>query len=193
MASNRQIISSQRIEHAIVLVRGHKVLLDTVLAELYNVTVKRLNEQVRRNLKRFPADFAFQLTAQEYDSLRSQFATLKPGRGQHRKYLPYAFTEQGVAMLSTVLNSDRAITVNIQVMRAFVRLREFLATHRELADKVLELERNLGAHDQQIQAIFRAIRQLMAPPKVKRRPIGFLVKEKAARYGTKLPRTKSAQ
>ena len=193
MASNRQIISSQRIEHAIVLVRGHKVLLDTVLAELYNVTVKRLNEQVRRNLKRFPADFAFQLTAQEYESLRSQIATLNPGRGQHRKYLPYVFTEQGVAMLSSVLNSDRAITVNTQVMRAFVRLREFLATHRELADKVLELERNLGAHDQQIQAIFRVIRQLMAPPKVKRRPIGFLVKEKAAPYGKKLARTKLTQ
>ena len=193
MASNRQIISSQRIEHAIVLVRGHKVLLDTVLAELYHVTVKRLNEQVRRNLKRFPADFAFQLRAQEYDSLRSQIATLNPGRGQHRKYLPYVFTEQGVAMLSSVLNSDRAITVNIQVMRAFVRLREFLATHRELADKVAELERNLGAHDQQIQAVFRVIRQLMAPPKVKRRPIGFLVKEKAAPYGKKLARTKLTQ
>ena len=96
-------------------------------------------------------------------------------------------------MLSSVLNSDRAITVNIQVMRAFVRLREFLPTHRELADKVLELERNLGAHDQQIQAIFRAIRQLMAPPKIKRRPIGFLVKEKAAPYGKKLARKKLAQ
>ena len=183
MAENRPIISNQRIERSIFFVRGHKVLSDADLAKLYNVSVKRLNEQVRRNVKRFPTDFAFQLTPPKHESLRSQIATLKQGRGQHRKYLPYAFTEQGVAMLSSVLNSDRAIAVNIEVMRAFVRLRDFLATHRELADKLKELERKLGAHDQQIQAIFEAIHQLMAPPKTKRRPIGFIVKEKAARYG----------
>jgi phage regulator Rha-like protein len=183
MADKRPVIPSQRIERSIFLVRGHKVLLDADLAELYNVSVKRLNEQVRRNSKRFPADFAFQLTALEYDSLRSQFATLKQGRGQHRKYPPYAFTEQGVAMLSSVLNSDRAVEVNIEIMRAFVRLREFLATHREQADKLKDLERKLGAHDQQIRAIFEAIRQLMAPPKTKRRPIGFIVRERPARYG----------
>jgi len=183
MADKRPLLASQRIERAIVLVRAQKVLLDADLAVLYNVSVKRLNEQVRRNSKRFPADFAFQLTPLEYESLRSQIATLKQGRGQHRKYLPFAFTEQGVAMLSSVLNSDRAVEVNIQIMRAFVRLREFLATHRELADKLKELESKLGAHDQQIQVIFRAIQQLMAPAKTKRRPIGFIVREKAARYG----------
>ena len=183
MAEKRPMISSARIERAILLVRGYKVLLDTDLADLYNVSVKRLNEQVRRNSKRFPADFAFQLTQMEYDSLRSQIATLKRGRGQHRKYLPLAFTEQGVAMLSSVLTSDRAVDVNIEIVRAFVRLRNFLATHRELADKLKELEQKLGAHDRQIEVIFEAIRQLMAPPKIKRRPIGFIVSEKAARYG----------
>jgi hypothetical protein len=183
MVAKQSLTSSARIERSILLVRGHKVLLDADLADLYNVSVKRLNEQVRRNSKRFPADFAFQLTQLEYDSLRSQFATFKHGRGQHRKYLPVAFTEQGVAMLSSVLNSDRAVDVNIEIMRAFVRLRNFLATHRELADKLTELEQKLGAHDRQIEVIFEAIRQLMAPPKTRRRPIGFIVSEKAARYG----------
>jgi phage regulator Rha-like protein len=125
----------------------------------------------------------FQLTWEETDSLRSQFATLKRGRGQHRKYLAYAFTEQGVAMLSSVLNSDRAIEVNIEIMRAFVRLRQILASHKELARKLEDLERRIGAHDQQIQAVFQAIRQLMTPPEPKKRKIGFLVKERPAKYG----------
>ena len=118
------LIPAERIEKSILLIRGQKVLLDRDLAELYEVPIKRLNEQVRRNLRRFPDDFMFQPTADEATALRSQFATLKTGRGQHRKFLPYTFTEQGVAMLSSVLNSDRAIEVNIAIMRAFVRLRK---------------------------------------------------------------------
>jgi phage regulator Rha-like protein len=183
MAGQKSMIPTERIERSILLIRGHKVMLDEDLAKLYGVSPKRLNEAVRRNIKRFPSDFMFQLTWDENDSLRSQFATLKRGRGRHRKYLPYAFTEQGVAMLSSILNSDRAIEVNIEIMRAFVRLRRILSSHKELARKLEDLERRIGAHDQQIQAVFQAIRQLMAPPATKKRKIGFLVEEKAARYG----------
>ena len=145
-------------------------MLDSDLAELYEVPTKRLNEQVRRNLKRFPADFMFQLTSEEAESLRSQFATLKPRRGKHRKYHPYVFTEQGVAMLSTVLNSERAIQVNIEIMRAFVRLRQILSSNRELSKRLDELEKK---YDVQFKVVFDAIRQLMAPPPTKRRKIGF--------------------
>ena len=158
-------------------------MLDADLADLYGVPVKRLNEQVRRNNRRFPADFMIRLTREEHEGLRSQIATLKPGRGEHRKYLPYGFTEQGVAMLSSVLNSDRAIDVNIEIMRAFVRLRQLLSAHKELSRKLADLERKVGTHDGQIQAIFEAIRQLMTPPEPTKRRIGFLVKERGARYG----------
>jgi hypothetical protein len=144
------------------------------LAELYGVPTKRLNEQVRRNLRRFPDDFMFRLTAEEAAALRSQFATLKAGRGQHSKYLPYAFTEQGVAMLSSVLNSDRAVEVNIAIMRVFVRLREIMSTHKDLARKLDELERKLAEHDEKFAIVFEAIRQLMAPPPAPPKPrIGF--------------------
>jgi len=180
MAAKKTFIPAERIERAILLIRGHKVLLDSDLALLYGVTIKRLNEQVRRNNKRFSNDFMFRLTSKENDSLRSQFATLKPGRGQHRKYLPYVFTEQGVAMLSSVLNSDRAVRVNIEIMRTFVKLRRMLATHEDLARKLNALEKK---YDAQFRVVFDAIRQLMAPPDKKKRGIGFLVKEKAARYG----------
>ena len=145
-------------------------MLDSDLAELYEVTTKRLNEQVRRNIKRFPPDFMFQLTPEEFTSLRSQNATLKIGRGQHRKYLPYAFTEQGVAMLSGVLNSERAIDVNVAIMRAFVKLREFAMTHKELSRKLNAMEKK---YDAQFKVVFDAIRQLMTPPEPKRRKIGF--------------------
>lgn len=120
-------------------------MLDRDLAELYDVETKRINEQVRRNPKRFPDDFMFQLTEEEAESLRSHFATLKSGRGKHRKYLPYAFTEQGVAMLSSVLNSDRAIEVNVQIMWAFVKLREMLSTHKDLARKLADMEKKYDA------------------------------------------------
>ena len=146
-------------------------MLDKNLAELYEVSTKRLNEQVRRNISRFPADFMFQLTKDESSSLRSQIATLK--RGGHRKYLPYVFTEQGVAMLSSVLNSERAIQVNIAIMRAFVKLRQMLSTNKELAHKLAQLEHRIEKHDTEIHAIFEAIRQLMKPPDKPKRSIGF--------------------
>ena len=174
------LVPSERIEKRIFASRGQRVMLDTDLAELYRVTTKRLNEQVRRNIKRFPSDFMFQLTMEEDESLRSQIATLKGGRGQHRKYLPYVFTEQGVAMLSSIFNSDRAVQVNIEIMRAFVRLREMMATHKDLAKKLEALE---NKYDSQFKVVFDAIRQMMTPPEPKKRKIGFLVKERAAKYG----------
>ena len=154
-------------------------MLDADLAVLYGVSTKRLNEQVRRNRSRFPDDFMFQLTREEVRSLRSQIATSKQGRGG-RRYAPLVFTEQGIAMLSTVLNSERAIQVNIEIMRAFVRLREMIATHKDLARKLEALERR---YDAQFKVVFDAIRELMKPPESKKRKIGFLVKERAARYG----------
>jgi phage regulator Rha-like protein len=174
--------SFDRIEKSIFLIRGQRVMVDSDLVALYGVTTKRLNEQVRRNASRFARDFMFQLDEKEASALRSQFATSKEGRGG-RRYLPYVFTEQGVAMLSSVLNSERAIQVNIAIMRVFVRLREMMATHKELAHKLAELEERIRDHDEQIQAIFEAIRQLMAPPESPRKRIGFEVKERKIRYG----------
>jgi hypothetical protein len=153
------------------VIRGHRVILDSDLAELYEVEIKVLNQAVKRNIARFPDDFMFQLTAEEAARLRSQIVTLKAGRGEHRKYLPYAFTEQGVAMLSSVLHSDRAVHVNIEIMRAFVRLRQMLASNVELARKLASLERK---YDAQFKVVFDAIRELMTPPEPnKKRPIGF--------------------
>jgi hypothetical protein len=174
------LVPAERIERLILLIRGHKVLLDTDLAQLYNVSTKVLNQAVRRNKDRFPSDFIFQLTAEEVYSLRSQTVTLETGRGRHRKYLPYAFSEQGIAMLSSVLRSKRAVHVNIEIMRAFVRLRELLATHKDLARKLEALEKK---YDAQFKIVFDAIRQLMSPEAPKKRKIGFLVSEKAAKYG----------
>jgi phage regulator Rha-like protein len=169
-----ELVPQEIIEEKIFIIRGHKVMLDKDLAKLYGVPIKRLNEQVKRNLKRFPDDFMFQLSWEEAQSLRSQFATLNSKRGEHRKYLPYAFTEHGVAMLSSVLNSERAIQVNIAIMRAFGKLREILSTHKELAHKLRELEHKVGKHDEEIQLIFTAIRQLMEPPpEPPKRRIGF--------------------
>jgi ORF6N domain len=173
------VLPRERIERSILLFRGHKVMLDADLAGLYGVTTKRLNEQVRRNRSRFPEDFMFQLTSTEAASLRSQIATSNKGRGG-RRYAPYAFTEQGVAMLSTVLNSERAIQVNIEIMRAFVHLRQMLASNAQLARKLNALEKK---YDSQFRVVFEAIRELMTPPEPNKRKIGFLVKERAARYG----------
>ena len=172
------LVAAERIENRILLLRGCKVMLDSDLADLYEVEVKQLKRQVRRNIDRFPADFMFELSQQEYESLRRHFGTLK--RGEHSKYLPYAFTEQGVAMLSSVLKSKRAVQVNIEIMRAFVRLRQIMSTHRDLARKLEALEKK---YDAQFKMVFDAIRQLMTPPQPKRRRIGFLVEERAARYG----------
>jgi hypothetical protein len=186
------LVPVEHITRSILVLRGHKVLLDTELAALYEVSTKRFNEQVRRNHQRFPADFMFQLTAAELAALRSQIAisnapaalrsqiaTLKGGRGQHRKYLPYAFTEHGAIMAASILNSSRAVEMSVYVVRAFVKLREVLASNRELAQKLDQLERKLQTHDQAIVGIFNTIRKLMAPPPSppppppKGRPIGF--------------------
>ena len=173
-------ISLAQIEKLIYLVRQQKVMLSSDLAGLYGVEAKVLMQSVKRNIDRFPDDFMFQLTHQEVASLRSQIVTLKGGRGQHQKYLPYAFTEQGVAMLSSVLRSPRAVKVNIAIMRSFVRLRELLATHEDLARKLHMLERK---YDSQFKVVFEAIRQLMEPvPTPKRRPIGFRAREQRGRY-----------
>ena len=176
-------IAVEVIATRILELRGKKVMLDRDLAKLYGVKVKRLNEQVKRNTKRFPDDFMFQITKEEINSLRShfvtlnsrsQFATLK--QGQNIKYLPYVFTEHGVAMLSSVLNSERAIQVNILIMRAFTKLREILLTHKDLAAKIEALEKKYAEHDQTIKEIFEAIKQLFQPPPAKeKRIIGFRV------------------
>lgn len=168
------------------LLRGQRVLLDSDLAALYGVETRRLNEQIRRNAARFPEDFVFQLTAEEQHCLRSQNATLNSsGRGQHRKYLPYAFTEHGSVMAAMVLNSPRAVEVSVFVVRAFIRLRELAATHQELAQRLAELEEKSEAlsarHDAlahntraQLQQILATIRQLTMPQEPARRPIGFV-------------------
>ncbi len=173
------ILTSERIERSILLIRGHKVMLDADLAELYGVETRALLQAVSRNQKRFPEDFMFQMSKEEYELLRSQIVISKKGRGG-RRYLPYVFTEQGVAMLSSVLRSERAVQVNIEIMRAFVRLRKLVATHKYLARKLETLEKR---YDAQFKVVFDAIRELMAPPTPKKRKIGFLVKERAARYG----------
>lgn len=177
------VVAVEAIAGRIVILRGQRVIVDADLAALYGVPTKRLNEQVRRNAERFPADFMFALSQEEWDALRSQSATLKTGRGQHRKYLPYAFTEHGAIMAATILNSPHAVEVSIYVVRAFVQLRELLAGHKELAKRLNDLEtrmeRKLLTQDQAIAGILDAIRQLMAPPPVaKKRPIGFVTGEK---------------
>jgi len=167
---NKAIVPIDQIEKKIYIIRGKKIMFDSDLAELYGVEIKVLIQAVKRNIERFPEDFIFQLIKKEYDSLRSQFVTLNTGRGKHRKYLPYAFTEQGVAMLSSVLHSKRAIQVNIQIMRAFVKLREILASHKDLARKLEELEKK---YDAQFKIVFDAIRKLMSPPIEPKRKIGY--------------------
>ena len=161
------------IESRIFLIRGHKVLLDADLAVLYEVETRVLNQAVRRNAERFPEDFLFRLTKEEEEALRSQIVTSNEGRGG-RRYLPYAFTEQGVAMLSSVLTSKRAIAVNIAIMRTFVRLRQLLATHEELARRLDDLEWRQSEQGQQIQAVFDTIQQLIdAPAEDPKKRFGF--------------------
>ena len=166
------IATNLAIEQRILIARGHKVMLDADLAKLYEVTTKALVQAVKRNLDRFPADFGFQLTSQEFNHLRSQTVTSSSGAWGGRRTPPYAFTEQGVAMLATVLRSPRAIAVNIEIMRAFVRLRLAIASNKELSRKLTALE---AKYDAQFKAVFEAIRQLMTPPTPKRRGIGFVL------------------
>ena len=168
MASKQELVRVARIERAILTLRGHRVMLDSELARLYRVEVKALNQAVKRNSERFPDDFMFQLTAEEAEHLRSQSVTSRLWGG--RRTLPYAFTEQGVAMLSSVLRSPRAVQVNVEIMRAFVRLRSLLASHADLARKLDELEKK---YDSQFAVVFEAIRQIMTPPVPTRRRIGF--------------------
>ena|SRR2546421_6437102 len=180
MAAKRELIPAGRLAQSIHLLRGQKVMLSSHLAELYEVPVKVLNQAVKRHTSRFPTDFVFQLNAREFGILKSQFVT--SSWGGPRRARPYAFTEQGVAMLSSVLNSPRAVKVNIAIMRAFVKLRESLESNRELAHKFAELHRRVGKHDEEIAAIIDAIRQLMAPPELPRREIGFHAREAAPGY-----------
>lgn len=166
----KALVLVERIARTVHTLRGHNVMVDFDLAALYGVDVKALNQAVKRNRDRFPADFMFRLSALEAASLRSQSVTLKSGRGRHRKYRPYAFTEQGVAMLSSVLRSARAIHVNVEIMRAFVRLRRLLDSNADLAKRIDELE---AKYDEQFEVVFQAIRQLMAPPLRPNVRIGF--------------------
>ena len=196
---SKEIIPTEQIALRIRHFRGEKVLLDFDLAALYGVETRALNQAVRRNADRFPADFMFQLSIEEAETL-SQVVTpsvaghnvsnssqivMSSGKYRGKRYRPYAFTEQGVAMLSSVLNSESAVKMNIAIMRAFVQLRRALETNRELARKFSELERRIDKHDAEIDAILEAIRQLMAPPEKPRREIGFHVREQAARYRTR--------
>lgn len=174
------IVPTEHIDPLIVVIRGRRVLLDSDLAQLYGVTTTRLNEQVKRNLDRFPSDFMFRLTQEEWEALSSQIATSKGGRGGRRK-LPYAFTEHGAVMAANVLNSPVAVRASIAVVRAFVRLRQMLASHEDLARQLATLEKKFEKHDAQFKVVFDAIRQLMDPPPVKRRSIGFRREEKKER------------
>jgi len=175
MVGQVSVIPAETIEKKIYLLRRQKVMLSPDLAELYQVEPRALIQAVKRNIERFPQDFMFQLTKEEFANLKSQFVISSWG-GLRRAY-PYAFTEQGVAMLSSVLNSPRAIKVNIEIMRAFVRLRRMLASHAELARKLDALEKK---YDSQFKVVFEAIRQLMAPKEAPNKKIGFQLKEKRA-------------
>jgi len=198
---SKEIIPIELITQAIFVIRGQKVMLDYDLAALYGVEARALNQAVKRNANRFPGDFMFRLSADEMRRV-SQSVMLQTSRGKGKqnrdssqfvmssrkyrgkRYRPYAFTEQGVAMLSSVLSSDRAAKVNIAIMRAFVKLRQVLETNRQLARNFQKLEKRVGKHDEEINAILEAIRQLMAPPERPQREIGFHVREKPARYRT---------
>ena len=157
---NHSLLSEETISNKIYFIRSQKVMLDFDLASLYEVETKRLNEQVKRNLSRFPIDFMFKLTENEYNSLRSQFATLKKGRGEHQKYLPFAFTEHGVLMLSSVLKSDKAIQTNIQIMRIFTKVRQMLQDTTEIKVDILQIQKKLENHDKNIELVFSYLDEL---------------------------------
>ena len=188
MSDAISVLTEHLADH-ILVIRGQKVMLDADLAELYGVPTKRFNEQVKRNITRFPAEFMFQLTAEEFRALRSQIATSNrvtmlsqiatdpPGRGG-RRHAPYAFTEHGAIMAATILNSPKAVEMSVFVVRAFVELRKWLSTHQELAEKLEHLERKVSSHDQALAGVIDTIRQLMAPPNPKKRPIGFIAEPK---------------
>ncbi len=169
------------IESLIVVIRGQRVILAADLAHIYGVQTRGLNQAIKRNVKKFPDDFMFRLTRREAEKIsRSRSQSVIMTRGQNIKYLPYAFTEYGAIMAANVLNSPRAVQMSVFVVRAFVRLRQMIASHKNLTRRLNELEKK---YDAQFKVVFDAIRQLMTPPEAKKRKIGFLVKEKAARYG----------
>ena len=178
MKGSRDLVPIERIQHAIIQMRGNSVILDRDLAALYGVPTRALKQAVRRNLERFPTDFMFELSPEEFAAWRSQFVTSSADR-KGLRHPPMAFTEQGVAMLSGVLNSPRAVQANIAIMRTFVQLRRLLATNADLAGKLSELEKR---YDRQFQAVFDAIRELMRPSAHPRKEIGFKVREKSAAY-----------
>ena len=198
---SKEIIPVSRVAQAIRVLRGERVLLDFDLAALYGVETRALNQAVKRNPDRFPSDFMFQLSIEEAETIpqaaKSSVAghvvsdssqiVMSSGKYRGKRYLPYAFTEEGIAMLSSVLNSQRAVKVNIAIMRAFVKLRQMLDANRELAQKFSELETRVGKHDEEIVGILEAIRQLMAPVEQPRREIGFHVREKPSRYRVTKP------
>jgi hypothetical protein len=173
----------EQVESVIHVIRGQRVMLDSDLAQIYEVSTKQLNQQLKRNRNRFPGDFAFQLTVEEFTSLRSQFVTSKQRGG--RRYLPWVFTEHGSLMLASVLNSDIAIQASVRVVRAFVRLREMVAANAQLASKLKDLERRLDSHDETIVDLFAALKRLLEPEAKPKREIGFHVRERGARYRTK--------
>jgi hypothetical protein len=178
-SASTSLMSIAEIAERIHVLRGSRVVLDADLAAFYGSTTSRFNEQVRRNLKRFPADFMFQLEKDEFDSLRSQIATLKTGRGEHRKYLPLAFTEHGAIMAATLLNTTRATELSVHVVRAFVELRGIVASNKEVAAKVHQLERKVASHDRSIAELAETMGELLAPPPATpKRPIGFLPLDK---------------
>jgi hypothetical protein len=185
-AETQQLLPPRRraavvpIESRITILRQQKIILDTTLAEIYGVPVKRLNQQVKRNLSRFPADFMFQLQPREFAALKLQFATSNTARGGRRS-LPYAFTEHGAIMAATVLNSERAVEMSVLVVRAFVRLRVMLAANKELADRIGELEKHLAKHDSSIHQIVGLIKRLMEPPPTRRSKIGFALESQRTR------------
>jgi phage regulator Rha-like protein len=176
MESNKTLVPIDRIEGLIHVIRGHRIIIDEALASLYGVTTKRLNEQVKRNINRFPPDFVFKLTFKEVMHLRSQFATSSVHGG--RRYLVYAFTEHGALMVANVMNSKKAVEMSVMVVRAFVRLRNLLITNKQFALKLEQLERKLLAHDTKFEEVFEAIRELMSPPPERpRKRIGFSKEE----------------
>ena len=189
--TTREPLSIGDIAQRIRLVRGQRVVLDADLAAFYGETTKRFNQQVRRNLARFPADFMFQLDPDEFAALRLQSATLNTGRGQHRKYLPLAFTEHGAIMAATLFNSLRATEISVHVVRAFVELRAMLATNREMSNKLYQLERKVSRHDQAIAELIDSMRQLLAPPEPPKQPIGFVPPQDKSK-GPKAARGKKA-
>ena len=181
MSDDLAVVPYEAIERRILIIRGQKVMLDRDLAALYGTPVKALKQAVRRNIERFPDDFMFVLTGEELARWRSQFVTSKADQ-MGLRYAPMAFTEYGVAMLSSVLNSPQAILANIRIMRAFGHMRQALETHRALARKLEELEAKVGTHDEELKLIFEALRQLMAEPAKKKKAIGFGAKETKGKY-----------